>query len=155
MIIQCCWFSSFASMKHSEISSNTLTVGDLTPNPHHPIWADSTGSPLPGGLLLPIKVSSDEAFKTHTCQVWETCISGLRPSNLIPRRGPRTLPTEAYDLDQLKALNPGLGRRKDAVDCESPGIQERDRCLETSLKGKIEAGKKEGRVQSFFVYHAG
>lgn len=33
----------------------------------------------------------------------------------------------AHDLDQLKALNPRLGSRKNAVDCESPMVQKRER----------------------------
>ena len=103
------------------------------PTPHHPIWADSTGSPLPRGLLLPIKVSSDEAFKTHTCQVWESCTSGPRPSNLTPRRGQDldwSCPLELMTLTDWRHWTlPGLGSGKDAVDCDSPGIQERERWM--------------------------
>lgn len=127
MLLQCCGFSSFASIKQSEVSSNTLTDGDLTPIPHHPGGADSTGSLLPGGLLLPIKVSSYEAFKTQTCVRCSTAVP-LGPDPLIPLPGgAENSALWNHDLDQLKAVSPGLQSRQDAVDCESPGIQERDR----------------------------
>lgn len=42
---------------------------DFDPSPLSPVWVDSTGSLLPGELLLPIKVSSNEAFNFNTCQV--------------------------------------------------------------------------------------
>lgn len=124
------------------------------PNPHHPVCADSTGSELPGRLLLPIKVSFDEAFKTHMCQVWESCTSGPRPSNLIPRRGPRTLLTGAHDLEQLKALNPGLESRKDAVDCESQESKKGTDGWIVVWRGKYSLGQRAGFSHSFVTIWA-
>jgi len=155
MLIQWRGFSSPASIKLSEVSSNTLTGGDLTPVPHHPSGADSPGSLLPAGLLLPVKVSSDEAFKTPTgvrC-VWA---AWLGPDPLIPLPGgvENSAPWN-HDLDQLKTVNPGLWSRKTAEDCESSGVQGRDRWLETDMQGRVQPGRTAGRVQSFFCHCVG
>lgn len=99
----------------------------MTPVPHHPSGADSPGSLLPAGLLLPIKVSSDEAFKTPT-GVRCVRLAQLGPDPLIPLPGgAENSALWNHDLDQLKAVNPGMRSRKTAEDCESPEVQERDR----------------------------
>ena len=80
----------------------------------------------------------------------------LGPDPLIPLPGgAENSALWNHDLDQLKAVNPGLQSRKTAEDCESPEVQERDRRLETNLQGRVQPGRMAGRVQSFFCHHVG